>query len=147
VKPLVIGQAPSSTSDPAWPLSGRSGRRLAALCGVDHGVFLDAFDRVNLIPVFPGKAGKGDAFPIEEARRSAAIVKAMSPRTVIILGDNVRRAFDVLDDAPMFRWFRLGPHCAAVAPHPSGVSRWWNDPMNAERARLFWRGLAAGSRP
>lgn len=147
MKPLVIGQAPSSSSNPDWPLSGRSGRRLAALCGVEEADFLEAFDRVNLIPTFPGKAGKGDAFCIEEARRSALIVRHMQPRQVILLGDNVRRAFDVVDGAPLFRWFRLGPHRAAIAPHPSGVSRWWNEQENEIRARNFWRGLATGRRP
>jgi hypothetical protein len=32
-RPLIVAQAPSSRSDPSEPLSGQSGRRLAALVG------------------------------------------------------------------------------------------------------------------
>lgn len=34
---IVVGQAPSASSDPLVPLSGLSGRRLASLCVLDSG--------------------------------------------------------------------------------------------------------------
>ena len=49
MKPLIIGQAPAAGSNPREPLSGNSGRRLAALCGIPHEAFLDAFERVELL--------------------------------------------------------------------------------------------------
>ena len=66
---LLIGQAPSRMSDPAEPLSGPCGGRLADLCGLSLPDFLARFDRVNLIDRFPGKAAKGDLFPVDRARR------------------------------------------------------------------------------
>jgi len=87
---------------------------------------------------FPGKAGKGDAFDGAAARCAAGQVKA---RPAILLGGNVGRAFLLPPGQPLFRW--RGGLC--LAPHPSGVSRWWNDPANVRRARRFWR--AAARRP
>ena len=59
-RPLLIGQAPGPNTDPGVPLSGASGRRLAALCGLGLDEFLALFDRANLLPEFPGKLGKGE---------------------------------------------------------------------------------------
>jgi len=67
MRALIVGQAPSRDSDPAEPFSGASGARLAALCGLTHAEFLSAFARVNLLSAFPGKASKGDLFPLAEA--------------------------------------------------------------------------------
>lgn len=144
---LIVGQAPSASSDPAEPLSGMSGRRLASLCCLPFGEFLGAYDRVNLIDAFPGKLSKGDAFPIGEARLGAALIRAQEPRRLVLLGSGVARAFGVVEGAPALRWFRLGPHEAAICPHPSGVCRWWNDHLNAGRARSFWLRLEEARRP
>jgi hypothetical protein len=32
-------------------------------------------------------------------------------------------------------------------PHPSGLNRWWNDPVNEEAARMMLRRLANGELP
>ena len=75
VRPLLIGQAPGPRSDPAEPLAGRCGARLAGLCGIGQDEFLRRFERVNLIDRFPGKASKGDRFPLDEARWRAAMLR------------------------------------------------------------------------
>jgi uracil-DNA glycosylase len=147
LRALIIGQAPSANSDPAEPLSGMSGRRLASLCCLSLEAFLAAYDRANLVEAFPGRLAKGDAFPIGEARRTAALIRALGPRRLVLLGSGVARAFGVVEGAPALRWFRLGPHEAAICPHPSGVCRWWNDPLNVGRARSFWLRLEAARRP
>jgi uracil-DNA glycosylase len=62
-RPIIVGQAPGPNTDPLEPLSGRSGARLAELCGITHPEFLARFDRRNLLPKFPGRSGgKGDAW-------------------------------------------------------------------------------------
>lgn len=139
---LIVGQAPGPNTDPLQPLSGRSGRRLASLCCLTLDEFLAAYDRVNLVPVFPGKLAKGDAFPLPAARRFAvAIMRGRrSPLRLVLLGGNVARAFGV-PDAPRFAWGPLGRHLAAVFPHPSGVCQFWNDPRNVGQARSFWLRL------
>lgn len=150
MKPLLIGQAPGPATDPGLPLSGRSGARLAVLCGMDLDEFLVAFDRKNLLPMFPGKSGvKGDAFPLPLARRRAlALSRLFEGRTIVLLGGNVSVAFSV-DPAPLLRWRRglLGAGRLATAPHPSGISLWWNDPANVRAAVRFFRRLARESAP
>lgn len=148
MKPLLIGQAPGPNSDPEEPLAGRCGARLADLCGLSEKAFLDHFERVNLLRKFPGKAAKGDAFPVDLARKTAVdlLIFGRLNRTVVMLGGNVARAFgfpstgleffrwNMIDGSPLIR--------LAFCPHPSGVSLWWNDPKNAAAARRFWRRLA-----
>lgn len=148
MKPLLIGQAPGPNSDPDEPLAGRCGARLADLCGLSEKDFLDRFERVNLLKKFPGKAAKGDAFPIDLARKTAVdlLIFGKLNRTVVMLGGNVARSFGFPSTGlEMFRWNMIDGSPLirlAFCPHPSGVSRWWNDPKNLRAARRFWRGLA-----
>lgn len=147
-KVLIVGQAPSVRSDPFEPLSGRSGRRLASLCGLQLEEFLLAYDRVNLIPEFPGKLSKGDAFPIERARLlTRHVLDRVRPRRLVLLGGGVARAFGLPAASQRLRWASLGRHEAAVCPHPSGVCQWWNDPLNVGQARSFWLSLESERRP
>lgn len=146
MKPLIIGQAPSRLSDPVEPLSGRSGRRLADLCGLSMEAFLDAFERRNLVNEWPGPAdGDGDAFVTAgEARRLAQSFRpVVRGRRVVILGFSLAAGFGLTHPAMTF-----APHWEgefAFCPHPSGVSRWWNDRGNEDRARAFWASVAASA--
>lgn len=145
---LVVGQAPSASSDPVVPLSGPSGRRLASLCALSLEEFLTAYECVNLVQAFPGKLAKGDAFPMGPARRRAVEVMGArrEPLRLVLLGGNVSRAFGLMP-APLLSWRPLGRHRAAVCPHPSGVCQWWNDPLNVGQARSLWLELEAARRP
>lgn len=144
--PLIVGQAPSRLSDPSEPLSGRSGRRLASLCALSLDEFLAAYQRVNLIDRFPGKAGKGDLFPVAEARTAAkAILARRRPRRLVLLGGEVWRAFGLARPPAPFLWLQAGRHEVSLCPHPSGISLWWNDPRNVGQARSFWLQLKRSS--
>lgn len=151
MKPLLVGQAPGPTSDPEEPLSGRCGDRLAELCGLEPAKFLARFRRVNLIDEFPGKAAKGDAFPLDLARRGAVdflITGVFHTTRVVLLGDNVAKAFGFRPGHfPLLKFLPCGAtrHGIAFCPHPSGVNRWWNEPANELAARCFWRRLALES--
>lgn len=137
---LVVAQAPSARSDPGEPLSGASGRRLAALMGVPHEAFLAGSERANLLDAFPGKAGKGDRFPMSAARlASYGLVGAFAGRRVILVGSGTATVF-LGPRWPLLAWFNGFSARVAVVPHPSGVNRWWNDPANEEAARRFLRG-------
>lgn len=147
MRPLLIGQAPGRRTDPEEPLSGRCGARLADLCGVELPEFMERFERVNLLDRFPGKAGKGDKFPIDKARKAAIDVLLFNPvrdRRVVMLGGNVAKAFGFPASEPMF-WSRVDGAAFWVAffPHPSGVNRWFNEPSNVSKARRFWTALAS----
>jgi hypothetical protein len=67
----------------------------------------------------------------------------MQRRRTVLLGRFVAEMFDEAD-TPFFRWTEpFGPaSLLAVAPHPSGISHWWNEPANVRRAKRFWRALA-----
>ena len=139
---MIIGQAPGQKGN-GEPLAGKAGRRLAALCGLSLDAYLARFRRVNLLPTFPGKAGKGDAFPLPAAREAArALLPALEGRRVVLLGGRVAAAFG-LHRAPLLVWQPFHGAWVAVAPHPSGLNRFWNDPRNVRRAQQFWRTFAA----
>jgi uracil-DNA glycosylase len=140
-RPVIVGQAPGARAIRS-PLSGLSGRRLATFAGLDLADFLVAFERVNLIEAFPGKAGKGDAFPIAVARAAWAELRPrLAGRDVILLGRGVARAAS--HKAPPFAWLVYADKTRiALCPHPSGVNRWWNVAPHGRAARRFWRDLA-----
>jgi uracil-DNA glycosylase len=140
---LVIGQAPGPKPGKrrrALDSDVPSGLRLARLAGV--GTLHDHARVVNLLDKFPGKAGKGDAFPIAQARFRAGRMRFGGARTVIFVGKNVARAFGVNRTAAFFEhfifWKGGRSFHAWLSPHPSGANHWWNDPANVEKARNFW---------
>lgn len=147
MKTVIIGQAPSRVSDPSEPLSGRSGARLASLAGVDLPAFREFFDRRNMLSEWPGKAGKGDAWPgAPEARAIAEGLRTgLATRRVVLLGVNVARAFGFPGEP--FLWARHWEGVFAFSPHPSGTNRWWNDRRQVEQARRFWRSLVEAPGP
>ena len=104
--------------------------------------WLDLTERINVLDRFPGKAGKGDAFPLPEARERADRFD-LRGRRVVFVGKNVARVFRCRAD-----YLDTHTHRGAVAtviPHPSGVNRWYNDPGNCRKLSVFLRTLLAAS--
>lgn len=140
MKPLLVGEAPSRTSDPAVPFSGRSGDRLRELLGRP---LEDAFEIRNLLAEWPGAAAKGSAWDRGAARERAVEITRLDwyrGRLLVAVGRRVARAFAL----PALPYLEVvgEKYPAAVLPHPSGVDRWFNDPQNVEAARAFLRSLA-----
>ena len=134
---LIIGQAPAQYDDPCHPITGRTGRRLASLMGMTITDFKSRFDRANLLDEWPGKHGKGDAFPCSAHVEAGMMLVSRvhwDYRKIVMLGRNVAKAFSHKQD-----WFVWELHDAdwVAIPHPSGVNRWWNESGNVERARQF----------
>lgn len=140
----IIGQAPSRDGAGAVaPFSGRSGAFLARLAGAEDFDDVRRLAQVeNVLARWPGKRGKGDAFPILEARAAAARLKFGGGDAVLFVGRGSAAACGFR--APFLAWrtFRLGR--AAVFPHPSGVNRWWNDAGNRQAAGRFLRAFLGG---
>lgn len=144
---LVVGQAPSRDgSGRRRAFDGASGRRLETIIGWPLRD-LDGWVFTNLLPSFPGREGRGDAFPIREARRAAEgkrLRRLMRDVDAVVLcGRGVARAFGVHE--PFFCWTNYGAVTPPmiVIPHPSGINRAWNDPEATRQARLILRGMAA----
>jgi len=157
MRPLLIGQAPGPNTDPECPLfpvpARATGGRLQELTGLTRGDYLRTFDRMNLLPYFPGSDAQGDRFPVPDAKFAArAIRPLLNGRTVVLVGRNVATAFGFKFEFHEWceHWYARrrcsvqkdnGTCRMAVTPHPSGRSRWYNDPDNVEQAERFWRDL------
>jgi len=129
MKPLLVGEAPKVSAG-----GGQTSRsRIVRLMAMESDA---SFVWRNLFSQPQGKSGKGDAFPMKTARARAARFHFDSD-VVMLLGKRVAAAFGAKTD--YFEWFDLRGSRAAIVPHPSGINRWWNDPVNVERARAFWR--------
>ena len=140
MKPAIVGEAPSMRT--SRPFAGRSGDRLAELFGYESRAALaDSWRLVNLLGYWPGPetTGNGSAFPAAEARAAAARIRLADGS--LLCGRRVAAAFGLVN-APYFAWRDVDGRRVAVVPHPSGVSRWWNDPENVARAREFLAALA-----
>ena len=136
-KPLLIGQSPSALTDGREgrrAFSGNSGERLAAVLGVGLAKLLASVEAVNLLDRFRGRQedGKGDAFPLDEARRAASLLP-LSGRKVLLVGRGVAEAFDLADMAFLEVREARGASILLL-PHPSGVNSWWNKRSNVEAA-------------
>lgn len=152
---VFVGQAPSRSTRGLPPLSGRSGRRLASLLGVDESELRRRYVLVNLLDGWPGKGDsdhpQGDRFPMSAARTAA---RKMIPKLVgcrvVMCGKNVRDAFGLgreffeISDARLSIGDKMFEYC--VIPHPSGVSRFWNDPENVDKVRRFLRSFVEKGR-
>ncbi|MDQ3167319.1 MAG: uracil-DNA glycosylase [Chloroflexota bacterium] len=158
---LVVGQAPGASGHlPPKPFTGAAGRTLRqwfAGAGFPEDAIHDG-SRVFLTSVTkcfpgPGPGDKGDRMPspaeVALCRpyldREFALVR---PRVVLVLGRLAatelvgrRPLTDLVGPEQVIE--RLGrTYPAIVLPHPSGISRWLNDPEHQLRHRQALAGLA-----
>jgi uracil-DNA glycosylase family 4 len=142
---MIIGQAPGAVElTTGLPFSGRAGaelRRWLADAGIDEAHLPY---RTAITKCFPGKAasGAGDRRPsLPEVALCAPWLDAelalVRPRVVLLVGTLAIERF----------WGRVplrdvvgrsrtdGDRILIPLPHPSGASRWLNDPDNRESLR------------
>lgn len=138
---VIVGEAPSMSSNPRRPFDGYSGKKLAEYAGFVGYEELRASARlVNVLKEWPGRgyAGeKGSRFPRELAKAAASRMRFRWDERILLAGKRVARASG-LEELPYFRWvpFR-DTRRVAVIPHPSGVNGYWNDEANRSRASQF----------
>jgi uracil-DNA glycosylase len=142
---MIVGQAPGAVElTTGLPFSGRAGaelRRWLAQAGIDEAHLPY---RTAITKCFPGKAtsGAGDRRPSPaEVALCAAWLDAelalVRPRVVLLVGTLAIERFwgrVPLSEVVGHRR-REGDRILIPLPHPSGASRWLNDPDNRERLR------------
>lgn len=138
MRPLLIGEDNPYGSDPRFalyprPVHSAGGRLCHRVLQLTEKEYLGKFDRVNLC------VGK---WSIKEARRSAAslLIDRGDLQDYVLLGSKVCAAFDTPFEPFTVQW-RDTPVGGAmvVLPHPSGLSRLWNEPDSYEKARAVLR--------
>jgi uracil-DNA glycosylase family 4 len=144
---FLVGQAPGPAElERRRPFSGRAGRELARWMARAGFASEEEFRRLtyvtSLMRCFPGRnaRGNGDRPPPARAVSCCASwlegeLALLRPRVIILVGQLAIRRFlgaGRLEDR-VGRTFGERPILLPL-PHPSGQSRWLNDPAN--RARL-----------
>jgi len=156
---MIVGQAPGAQADARdVPWSGQSGRILRgwmAQAGFPEETFFDTWYLTSLTKCFPGKAtgGKGDRAP---SAAEIALCRGHLDREIALVRPDLIVTLGRLAAVALIPSVRKLPLAELVGvryqadlgygeipilplPHPSGVSRWRNDPAN--RA-LIDQGLA-----
>jgi uracil-DNA glycosylase len=140
----IHGQAPGAIEGrERLPWRGRAGRTLRRWLEMDEDIFYETFYCTSVTRCYPGKApsGNGDRTPTPREQELCAFWRAwelrlIRPRLILAVGGlSARRLLGVAPLAPAIgRRFELNGAVVIPLPHPSGTSRWLNDPAN--RARL-----------
>jgi uracil-DNA glycosylase family 4 len=141
---MIVGQAPGAVElTTGLPFSGRAGaelRRWLALAGIDEAHLPY---RTSITKCFPGKAasGAGDRkpSPLEIANCApwlAREIELVRPHIVLLVGQLAIERFigKVALGEVVGTMKRDGDRVLIPLPHPSGASRWLNQP--AHRALL-----------
>lgn len=107
---------------------------------------IPGISRMEIAKVFdewPGRDGKGSAFPMKEARvRAAAIWKEHSlERPFLFIGRRCSRAFGLSADTPFCSWMQFHGRRIAIVPHPSGVVTWWQNAVNLLTVERFMEAI------
>jgi uracil-DNA glycosylase family 4 len=140
---MIIGQAPGAVElTTGLPFSGRAGaelRRWLALAGIDEAHLPY---RTAITKCFPGKAasGAGDRRPSPpEVLLCAPWLEAelalVRPRVLLLVGTlAIERFWGKVPLSEVVGKSRVdGERVLIPLPHPSGASRWLNDPQNRVR--------------
>ena len=145
---ILVGECPGpgipeEKAHPLFPLPERSsGGRLLRVIGWGRNEYLRRFDRSNL---FRSHQPKWSA---DSARDSAdALVESVLEGgglvDFVLLGARVSAAFQREDFDPMVSLGFWGG-TATVVPHPSGLNRWYNEPVNRAAVRRLFAGFREG---
>jgi uracil-DNA glycosylase len=140
----IHGQAPGALEgEQRLPWRGRAGRTLRRWLELDEDEFYATFYCASVTRCYPGKApsGSGDRTPTPREQQLCSFwreweLALIRPELVLVVGGlSARRLLGVGNLADCIgRRYDLDGAAAIPLPHPSGTSRWLNDPAN--RAQL-----------
>jgi uracil-DNA glycosylase len=140
----MLGQAPGVVEGrERRPWRGRAGQTLRRWLDMDEAEFYSTFYCASVTRCYPGRApgGHGDRTPTAREQELCAFwreweLRLLRPELIVVVGGLAARRLLGLSrlDSSIGERFAYAGVTAVPLPHPSGVSRWLNEPAN--RARL-----------
>jgi len=140
----LFGQAPGAVEgEERLPWRGRAGRTLRRWLELDEHEFYATFYCASVTRCYPGRAasGNGDRTPTVREQELCSFWREwelglIRPELILVVGGlSARRLLGITNlTGAIGRLHELDGATAIPLPHPSGTSRWLNDPAN--RARL-----------
>jgi uracil-DNA glycosylase len=138
----IHGQAPGAVEGAErLPWRGRAGRTLRRWLEMDEDEFYATFYCASVTRCYPGKArsGNGDRTPTPHEQELCSFwreweLRLVRPRLVLAVGGlSARRLLGVRNlAAAIGTRFELAGAVTIPLPHPSGTSRWLNEPANRD---------------
>jgi uracil-DNA glycosylase len=139
----IHGQAPGQLEgEQRLPWRGRAGRTLRRWLEMDEPEFYATFYCASVTRCYPGRSpsGKGDRTPAPREQQLCSFwreweLRLIRPELVLVVGGlSAKQLLGVSSLADCIgRRHDLDGAVAIPLPHPSGTSRWLNDPINRER--------------
>jgi uracil-DNA glycosylase family 4 len=139
----ILGQAPGVVEGvERRPWRGRAGQTLRRWLGMDEEEFYATFYCASVTRCYPGRApgGGGDRTPTAREQELCAFwreweLKLLRPGLIVAVGGLATRRLLGLTrlDECIGERFELDKAVVVPLPHPSGVSRWLNEPANRAR--------------
>ena len=150
---MIYGQAPGALEGgERRPWRGRAGRTLRRWLGLDEDEFYATFYCASVTRCYPGKdaSGKGDRTPTPREIELCRFwreweLRLLRPAVVVPVGGlAIREVLGIraLDEC-IGRTYAVGQAVVVPLPHPSGVSRWLNEPANRVRVERAVSALRA----
>ena len=139
----IHGQAPGVLEgQQRLPWRGRAGQTLRRWLELGEDEFYATFYCASVTRCYPGKArsGNGDRTPTPREQDLCSFwreweLELIQPKLILVVGGlSARRLLGETNlGACIGRRFDLNGATTIPLPHPSGTSRWLNDPANRER--------------
>lgn len=139
----IHGQAPGALEgQQRLPWRGRAGQTLRRWLDLDEETFYATFYCASVTRCYPGKSasGNGDRIPTAHEQRLCSFwreweLRLIRPQLVLAVGGlSARRLLGITNLADSIgRRFELDGAVVIPLPHPSGTSRWLNEPANREQ--------------
>jgi uracil-DNA glycosylase len=139
----IHGQAPGALEgEQRLPWRGRAGRTLRRWLEMDEDEFYATFYCASVTRCYPGKSpsGSGDRTPTPREQELCAFwreweLRLIRPELILAVGAlSARRLLGLTSlSESIGRRFDLDGAVTIPLPHPSGTSRWLNEPANRER--------------
>ena len=139
----IHGQAPGIVEgQERLPWRGRAGKTLRRWLELGEDEFYATFYCASVTRCYPGRArsGSGDRTPTPREQHLCSFwreweLQLVRPELVLVVGGlSARRLLGVTNlSESIGRRLEVGGVTAIPLPHPSGTSRWLNEPANRER--------------